>query len=94
MQTSTSLFLSGSLRRWVTKDLYRGDLSALADLACGRIADVTYDQIGALKNRGFVRKNFFRTHLYCVTVKGYVALLLRVTIARDRAPLTEGLRDS
>ena len=82
------------LRKWVTRDLYCGDLSALAGLARGLISDVIYDQIGALKNRGFVRKNFFRTVIFSVTFKGYVALILRATVARDRTTLSEGLRDS
>ncbi len=73
--------------RWVTRDLYRGDLHALADLVRGPAFEVTYDQIGRLKDRGFVRKNFFGT--FSVTLKGYVALILKMTVARDHGALAE-----
>ena len=48
-------------QRWVTKDLYRGDLHALADMVCGSGLDVTYHQIDRLIDRGFVKNNLWGT---------------------------------
>jgi hypothetical protein len=74
-------------RSWVTRDLYRGDLHALANLARGQVLDITFDQIGRLKDRGFLR---MRRYGNCgVTFKGYAALILRTTVARDRAAPAE-----
>jgi len=72
---------------WLTRDLYRGDLSALTQLVRGASFDVTYDQIGRLKKRGFVRSNFFGT--FSVTFKGYIALIVRKTFNRNQSLPTE-----
>jgi hypothetical protein len=48
---------------------------------------VTYDQIGRLKKRGFVRSNFFGT--FSVTFKGHVALILRKTLNRNQSLPTQ-----
>jgi hypothetical protein len=78
---SRSKFHSG--QRWITRDLYRGDLRALANMVRGRNFDITYSQIDRLKDRGFVRRNF--TGAFRVTFKGYLALILRMIVARDRS---------
>jgi hypothetical protein len=79
-------------QRWVTKDLYRGDLHALADMVRGSGLDVTYHQIDRLIDRGFVKNNLWGTR--SVTFKGYFALILRITVARDRPALAEKHRVS
>jgi hypothetical protein len=83
---------SHSGQRWVTKDLYRGDLHILADMVRGSGLDVTYDQIARLKNRGFVKNNLWGT--LSVTFKGYFAFILRMTVARDRPAPAEKHRVS
>lgn len=71
-------------QRWVTKDLRRGDLHALADMVRGSCLDVTYDQIGRLKDRGFVKNNLWGT--LSVTFRGYGAFILRKTVTPGRSP--------
>jgi hypothetical protein len=70
---------SHSGQRWITRDLYRGDLHALAKLRGRSLEDVTYNQIGRLEDRGFVRRTFAGG--FGVSFRGYVALILRMTIA-------------
>ena len=63
-----------SLRAWLTRDLYRGDLSALCDAARGRVNEVSIDQLERLRRRGYVAKGF--RGLARVTLKGRLALML------------------
>jgi hypothetical protein len=67
----------------VTRKLYRGDLRALSDAAHGRFSDINIDRIERLLDRDFLTKSFWGG--FRVTVKGRWALLLRSTIAKDRA---------
>ena len=62
-------------QRWITRDLRRGDLYALIEVASGVRPDgLTIDQADRLKARGMVRVDgrHFRA-----TLKGRFALLLR-----------------
>jgi hypothetical protein len=54
--------------------------------------DVTCGQIDRLKDRGFVKNNLWGTR--SVTFKRYFALILRITVARDRPALAEKHRVS
>lgn len=74
---------SHSGQHWITRDLYRGDLHALANMVRGRNFAVDYSQIDRLKDRGFVRRNFAGG--FSVSFKGYVALILRMTVARGQS---------
>ncbi len=71
---------SRSKQGWLTRDLHRGDLRALANLVYGPGLEVSYDQIGRLKDRGFVTKSIWGGDR--VTVKGHAALILRIVFAR------------
>jgi len=62
------------LRAWLTRELYRGDLSALSDTARGSFNEVTIDQLDRLRRRGYVANGF--RGLARVTLKGRLALLL------------------
>ena len=72
-----------AFRLWVTRGLYRGDLTALAFARRGNIFDIDQDQIGRLRGRGFLRKGLFGG--IRVTVKGRFALALRSAVIRDTA---------
>ena len=76
-----------SVRGWLTRDLYRGDLRALSDAGHGRYENIDIGQINRLRSRGFLRINKWGG--YPVTIKGRWALLLRCTVAREKpAPET------
>jgi hypothetical protein len=69
-------------RSWLTKDLKRGDLHSLVDVASGLRPDgLTDDQADRLMARGMVRASGAGT--YCATIKGRLALRIRRT-ARAR----------
>ena len=65
--------------RWITKDLKRGDLYSLVDVASGLRPDgLTRDQARRLEARGMVRS--FDNGTYRVTLKGRLALRLRQAV--------------
>ena len=70
-------------RAWLTRELYRGDLSALSDVASRRNFDGPgRDQVGRLRKRGFLRETSWGQ---CrVTLKGWLALALRLMAGRDK----------
>lgn len=76
------------LRSWVTKDLYRGDMRALQHVARRRIGDIDIGQLSRLRKRGFITKIFWGRAR--VTPKGWLALLLRTTVARPPAGFSDG----
>jgi hypothetical protein len=62
--------------QWARKDLERGDLAKLAELAGGRLwGDPHPDRIERLNRRGFVVKN--ANDKLSVTLKGRIALWVR-----------------
>ena len=69
-------------RPWLTRGLFRGDLSALAELARGPALDAGYDQLERLKDRGFVKRKLSGS--FRMTLKGYFALVVRVLSRPDR----------
>ena len=64
-----------AFRLWLTRGLYRGDLSALASVRRGNTFDIDADQVGRLRQRGFLRKGL--SGGFRVTLKGRMALVLR-----------------
>jgi hypothetical protein len=71
---------------WLAKDLKRGDLFSLAEVASGLRPDgLTRDQASRLLARGMVRAR--GNWHYCVTLKGRLALFIR-RIARRRSGVT------
>ena len=68
-------------RSWVERDLCVGDLRALSDIASGRV-DPDFDQVDRLCERGFLAKT--RKGRARMTLKGWVAIILRNTIAKSR----------
>jgi len=73
-----------AFRLWVTRGLYRGDLSALAYARRGNYFDIDADQIGRLRGRGFLRKGLFGG--VKITVKGRLALAVRSAVVREQMP--------
>ena len=73
-----------AFRLWLTRGLYRGDLSALACARRGNTFDIDADQIGRLRQRGFLRKGLFGGMR--VTLKGRLALVVRSTVGREKSP--------
>lgn len=73
-----------AFRVWLTRGLYRGDLSALAYARRGNTFDIDQDQIGRLRGRGFLRKGLFGG--FQVTMKGRLALAVRAAVAREQTP--------
>lgn len=73
-----------TFRVWLTRGLYRGDLSALAYARRGNIFDIDQDQIGRLRGRGFLRKGLLGG--VRITVKGRLALAVRAAVAGERTP--------
>jgi hypothetical protein len=67
-----------AFRLWVTRGLYRGDLSALAYARRGNTYDIDLDQIGRLRQRGFLRKGLFGG--VRLTFKGRLALVVRSVV--------------
>jgi len=74
-----------AFRLWMTRGLYRGDLSALACARRGNTFDIDPDQIGRLRERGFMRKGLFGG--VRVTLKGRLALVVRSAVGRDQSPV-------
>jgi hypothetical protein len=67
-------------RSWVLRDLQRGDLSYLRDFASFRNRRPPSAVVDRLCERGFLAKtNRGRTRM---TLKGWIAILLRNTFAR------------
>jgi hypothetical protein len=67
-------------RSWVQRDLQRGDLSCLRDFALFRDRLPASAVVDRLCGRGFLAKtNRARTRM---TLKGWIAILLRNTFAR------------
>ncbi len=71
-----------AFRLWVTRGLYRGDLSALACARRGNTFDIDADQIGRLRQRGFLRKSLFGG--FRVTLKGRLALVVRSAVGLEQ----------
>ena len=76
--------MAPAFRVWLTRGLYRGDLSALAYAGRGNTFDIDQDQIGRLRGRGFLRKGVLGG--LRVTAKGRLALAVRATLAREQTP--------
>ena len=74
---------TSNIRTWVIRELHRGDLHALSDAFHGRYYDLDIGQIDRLRHRGYLAKNIFGG--LRVTIKGRLALLLRLTIARAKS---------
>jgi hypothetical protein len=69
------------MRSRLERDLARGDLRALSNIAFGRSFDgPDLDQVDRLCERGFLAKT--RKARARMTLKGWIAILLRHTIAR------------
>jgi hypothetical protein len=72
-----------AFRLWVTRGLYRGDLSALACVGRGNYFDIDPDQIGRLRGRGFLRKRLGGLR---VTFKGRFALAVHSAVMSEQTP--------
>ena len=68
------------MRSWVERDLHRGDLSCLKDFALFRDRFPDYAVVDRLCERGFLAKT--NHALIRMTLKGWIAILLRNTFAR------------
>jgi len=73
-----------AFRLWLTRDLYRGDLTALTYARRGNTFDIDLDQIKRLRGRGFLRKGLFGG--LRITMKGRLALAVRTVVIRGTAP--------
>jgi hypothetical protein len=62
------------MRRWVTKNLRPGDLTALAEIAREMWADPQAERLDRLKRRGFAKK---KAEKPVVTMLGRAALWVR-----------------
>lgn len=62
------------MRRWATKNLRPGDLTALAEIARARYADTQAERIERLNRRRFVKK---KAEKPVVTLLGRAALWVR-----------------
>jgi hypothetical protein len=67
-------------RAWVERDLNVGDLRTLSDIAFRRIPGPPFDPVQRLRKRGFLVKSVRGP--YRVTLKGWIAILLRHSSAR------------
>lgn len=72
-----------AFRLWLTRDLYRGDLTALSYARRGNTLDIDLDQIKRLRRRGFLRHGLLGG--LRVTMKGRLALAVRTAVVRDTA---------
>jgi len=63
-----------NIRKWVTKSLRPGDLTALSDISRRHWDDPKSERFDRLKQRGFVKKNAERP---VITMLGRAALLIR-----------------
>ena len=70
-----------AFRLWLTRDLYRGDLTALSYARRGNAFDIDIDQIKRLRRRGFLRHGLLGG--LRVTMKGRLALAVRTTVVRE-----------
>jgi hypothetical protein len=70
-----------AFRLWMTRGLYRGDLSALASARRGNTFDIDADQIGRLRQRRFLRRGLFGG--VRITLKGRLALVVRTAVGSD-----------
>ena len=69
------------MRSRLERDLVRGDLRTLSNIAFGRSFDGSdLDQVDRLCERGFLAKT--RKARARMTLKGWIAILLRPTIGR------------
>ena len=73
-----------AFRFWLTRDLYRGDLTALAYARRGSTFDIDPDQIKRLRRRGFLRHGLLGG--LRITIKGRLALVLRTAVIREQTP--------
>jgi hypothetical protein len=75
--------LTGSRQRaWVERDLYVGDLRILSDIAFRRIAGPPFGSVERLCKRGLLMRTGRGPGR--ITLKGWIAILLRHTTARGR----------
>jgi hypothetical protein len=63
-----------AIRRWATRNLRPGDLTALAEIARARYVDTQAERIERLNRRGFVKKTANKP---MVTLLGRTALWVR-----------------
>jgi hypothetical protein len=63
-----------NIRRWATKNLRPGDLTALSNISRGQWTDPEAERLDRLNQRGFVTKKAGST---VVTILGRAALLIR-----------------
>ena len=70
-------------RTWVERDLYFGDLRALSDVASRRTVRPASAIVDRLGKRGFLKRTARGSPR--VTLKGWIAVLLRHTSARRLA---------
>lgn len=78
---AVNLMLKFDAEAWITRDLKRGDLYALIDVASGLRPDgLTPDQARRLEARRMARA--YGNGLYRATIKGRVALQVRRAIRR------------
>jgi hypothetical protein len=73
-----------AFRLWLTRDLYRGDLTALSFARRGNVFDIDLDQVNRLRRRGFLRHGLLGG--LRVTMKGRLALVVRSAVIRETAP--------
>ena len=73
-----------AFRLWLTRDLYRGDLTALGCARRGSTFDIDLDQIKRLRRRGFLRHGLLGG--LRITMKGRLALAVRTAIIREQTP--------
>jgi hypothetical protein len=73
----------GSIRTWPTRDFVSRRLAGPVGYRVGRHENVDIGQINRLRDRGFLRANKWGG--YPVTIKGWWALLLRRTVAREKS---------
>jgi hypothetical protein len=71
------------MRARLERDLARGDLRVLSDIAFGRVHGPDSDQVERLCERGFLAKT--RKGRARMTLKGWIAILLRKTVAKKRS---------
>jgi hypothetical protein len=75
-------FSTLSTRSWLERDLHLGDLRALSEIAYRLTARPGHAPVERLCKRGFVVKNDRAPYFCRITLNGWIAVLLRQTIAR------------
>jgi hypothetical protein len=70
-------------RSWVERDLQAGDLRVLSNVAFRRTLRPHSDPVERLSERGFLVKTTRAPRCCRMTLKGWTAILLRHTFARN-----------